>query len=638
MPKMNSTVTTILIVDDQPNNLRFLNKILTQAGYKVQKAISGKLAISAATANPPDLILLDIMMPDLSGYEVCKILKDSEKTKEIPILFLSILDTSQDKVNGFNVGGADYITKPFQVEEILVRIHHHLTLQKLQKQLKEQNNRLQQSQSLLESVLNSSIDGVSVFEAQRNDQQKITDLKWVLINQSAEKMLFKTFDELSSTTLLETFPAYLENGLFDAYISVIETGQSLITESFYQEPNHPGSWLQIAAVKLNDGLAVTFRDITERKKSEMAIKESEEKFRTIFEQAAVGICQIAISGNFLKANQRLCNLLGYSETELLQKTIKEITHPNDIQADIEYAEQILTGQRISYSIEKRFIGKNAKIIWVNFTVSVQQKSTSVNDFIAIVEDISERKIAQQQLQESLKNQTYYTEKLARSNAELEQFAYVASHDLQAPLGTIASFSQLLQRRYKDQLDNKANQLIENIVNGCIRMQTLIDDLLQYSRITTNKKPFEITDINQVFQEACANLQLAINENKAIINCSFLPTLAGERFQLIQVFQNLLGNAIKYRKNQTPTIEINALPQEKHWLFSIKDNGIGIDSKHSERIFQIFQRLHTQQEYTGTGIGLAICKKIIEHHGGEIWVNSEPNQGSTFYFTLPQHFQ
>jgi len=634
---MNNTEMTILIVDDQPNNLRFLNKILTQAGYKVQKAISGKLAISAAQANPPDLILLDIMMPDLTGYQVCKILKESEKTKEIPILFLSILDTSQDKVNGFNVGGADYITKPFQVEEILARIHHHLTLQKLQKQLKEQNNRLQQSQSLLESVLNSSIDGVSVFEAQRNNEQKITDFKWVLINQSAEKMLFKTFNELSSTTLLQTFPSHLKNGLFDAYVSVIETGQSLITESFYQEPTCPGCWLQIAAVKLNDGLAVTFRDITERKKSEMAIKESEEKFRTIFEQAAVGICQIAISGNFLKANQRLCNLLDYSETELLQKTIKEITHPDDIQADIEYTHQILTGQRISYSIEKRFLGKNSKIIWVNFTVSIQQNSTIINDFIAIVEDISERKIAQQQLQESLKNQTHYAEKLARSNAELEQFAYVASHDLQAPLGTIASFSQLLQRRYQDQLDNKANRLIENIVNGCIRMQTLIDDLLQYSRITTNQKPFELTDLNQVFQEACANLQLAINQNQAIINCSFLPTLAGERSQLIQLFQNLLGNAIKYRKNQTPNIIINALPQENYWLFSIKDNGIGIDPKHSQRIFQIFQRLHTQQEYTGTGIGLAICKKIIEHHGGEIWVKSEPDQGSTFYFTLPQHF-
>lgn len=190
---MNNT-TTILIVDDQPNNLRFLNKILTQAGYKVQKAISGKLAISAANANPPDLILLDVMMPDLTGYKVCKILKKTQKTKEIPILFLSILDSSQDKVNGFKVGGADYIRKPFQVEEILACIHHHLTLQKLQKQLREQNNRLQQSQSLLESVLNTSIDGVAVFETQRNHQQEITDLKWVLINQSAEKMLFKTFE------------------------------------------------------------------------------------------------------------------------------------------------------------------------------------------------------------------------------------------------------------------------------------------------------------------------------------------------------------------------------------------------------------------------------------------------------------
>lgn len=634
---MQNNPGRILIVDDEPNNLRILDTILTEVGYKIQKAISGQLAINAANANPPDLILLDVMMPDFTGYEVCHILKNSEKTKEIPIIFLSVLDTSQDKVAAFNAGGADYITKPFQVEEILARIHHHLTLQKLQKQLKQQNTRLQQSQSLLESVLNSSIDGVAVFEALRNNQGKITDLKWILLNKTAEKILLKTFDELSETTLLQIFPAHLQNGLFDAYVAVIETGQSLVKELFYQEPNHPGYWLQIAGVKLNDGLAITFRDITERKQNEIAIQESEEKFRTIFEQAAVGICQVTLSGNFLKANQRLCNLLGYSETELLQKTVWQITHPDDIQADIEYARQVLTGQRTSYSIEKRFIGKNGKIIWANVTVSVPQNSTNpLHEFIAIIEDISERKLAQQQLQESLKIQTRYAEKLARSNAELEQFAYVASHDLQAPLGTIASFAQLLQRRYKDQLDDKANQLIQNIVSGCTRMQNLIDDLLQYSRITRNQKPFQPTNFNQIVQEACENLQFIIRQNQATITCGFLPSLAGEPSQLIQLFQNLIGNAIKYRQNQPPSIEINAINQQHQWLFSIKDNGIGIDPKHSERIFQIFQRLHTEEEYTGTGIGLAICKKIIEHHGGQIWVESKPAQGSTFYFTLPHN--
>lgn len=634
---MQNTPDRILIVDDEPNNLRILGRILTEVGYKIQKAISGQLAINAAKANPPDLILLDIMMPNLTGYEVCQILKNSEKTKEIPIIFLSVLDTSQDKVAAFNAGGADYITKPFQIEEILARIQHHLTLQKLQKQLKQQNIRLQQSQSLLQSVLNSSIDGVAVFEAHRNEQGKIIDLKWRLLNETAEKIILKTFDELSETTLLQIFPAHLQNGLFDAYISVIETGQSLVKELFYQEPNDPGCWLQIAAVKLNDGLAVTFRDITERKQSEIAIQESEEKFRTIFEQAAVGICQVTLSGNFLKVNQRLCNLLDYSESELLQKTAWEITHPDDIKADIEYARQVLIGERTSYSIEKRLMGKNGTIIWANVTVSIpQNSSTPLNEFIAIVEDISERKLAQQQLQESLKIQTSYAEKLARSNAELEQFAYVASHDLQAPLGTIASFAQLLQKRYTNQLDDKANRLIQNILCGCTRMQTLIDDLLQYSRINTNQKSFKPTNFNQILQEACENLQFIMRQNQVTITYGFLPTLAGEPSQLIQLFQNLIANAIKYRQNQPPCIEINAINQQYQWLFSIKDNGIGIDPKHSQRIFQIFQRLHTQEEYTGTGIGLAICKKIIEHHGGQIWVESEPGQGSTFYFTLPHN--
>ena len=225
------------------------------------------------------------------------------------------------------------------------------------------------------------------------------------------------------------------------------------------------------------------------------------------------------------------------------------------------------------------------------------------------------------------------QELARSNAELEQFAYVASHDLQAPLATIASYAQLLEKRSQDKLDSQAKKFIGNIVHGCMRMQTLIDDLLEYSRVGRSQKPFQPTDCDRVVEEALANLQAAIRETKAVVSYSDLPVVTGDLSQLVQLFQNLIDNAIKYRHEAPPAIRISACKSENNWLFSVSDNGIGIAPGHQERIFQIFQRLHTQKEYSGTGMGLAICQKIVQRHGGSIWVESAPGEGSTFHFTL-----
>ncbi|MGL5060646.1 MAG: sensor histidine kinase, partial [Microcoleus sp.] len=246
--------------------------------------------------------------------------------------------------------------------------------------------------------------------------------------------------------------------------------------------------------------------------------------------------------------------------------------------------------------------------------------------LLLQQEISNRQRAESALLKS-------NQELARSNAELEQFAYVASHDLQAPLATIASYAQLLEKRYKDQLDSQANKFISNIVHGCTRMQVLIDDLLEYSRVGRNQKPFETVDCDRIVEQALANLQATIRETGAVINCSTLPVVMGEVSQLVQLFQNLIGNAIKYRQEAPPVVSVSACKYDDKWLFSIADNGIGIAPQHQERIFQIFQRLHTQKEYSGTGIGLAICQKIVERHGGSIWVESEVGQGSTFHFTL-----
>ena len=249
----------------------------------------------------------------------------------------------------------------------------------------------------------------------------------------------------------------------------------------------------------------------------------------------------------------------------------------------------------------------------------------------------------------LEKETQQSQELTRSNAELEQFAYVASHDLQEPLRMVTSYLQLLERRYKNKLDANADQFITYAVDGASRMQTLINDLLNYSRVSTRGQPFVPVDCSVVLEQVLANLQVAIADRKAVVTYDTLPQVMADATQLTQVFQNLIANAIKFCEHQQPLIHIgvrkgdadildgknlNFTRSEDEWLFSVRDNGIGLESQYTERIFIIFQRLHGRDKYPGTGIGLAICKKIIERHSGRIWVESKPGQGSTFYFTIP----
>jgi light-regulated signal transduction histidine kinase (bacteriophytochrome) len=225
------------------------------------------------------------------------------------------------------------------------------------------------------------------------------------------------------------------------------------------------------------------------------------------------------------------------------------------------------------------------------------------------------------------------EELARSNAELEQFAYVASHDLQEPLRMVASYTQLLARRYGGKLDADADEFIGFAVDGAQRMQALIQDLLAYSRVGTHGGALEPVDSGTVVDQVLTDLQATMAEQGAVVTHDGLPTVSADARQLYSLFLNLIGNALKYHGQEAPRVSVSAVRDDAYWLFTVKDNGIGLDEQYADRIFVLFQRLHTRDEYAGTGIGLAICKKIVERHGGRIWVESAPGHGSTFRFTL-----
>lgn len=378
----------ILIVDDHLENLQILFSMLTDYGYEVRRTINGQQALNVAMFEPPDIILLDILMPEMDGYEVCRQLKSQKSTANIPVIFLTALDDELDKLKAFEVGGVDYITKPFHIKEVIARIENQLTIQRQRRAI-----------------------------AQQNQQLKVQNLR---------------LEEL-----------------------------------------------------------------------------------------------------------------------------------------------------------------NAELIKLNT-------------------------------------------KLEQSNQDLEQFAYIASHDLRSPLQTILGFTQILKQKYLDALDDKGKHYLDRIISGAYRMNKLITALLEYSRIGNKNLEFKPVDGNSIIDQVLESLQSEIEQSSAVILRDRLPTLHGNEVQIGQLFQNLIGNAIKYRHHHVkPQIKITVEQRINfEYLIGIHDNGIGIPSEDFQRIFQVFQRLEHSEEYSGTGIGLAVCQKIVDNHGGRIWVESEENQGTSFYFTLP----
>jgi len=361
------------------------------------------------------------------------------------------------------------------------------------------------------------------------------------------------------------------------------------------------------------------RDRSERVKTETALQESEERYRGLVELLPDAV-YIHNGKAITFINPSGVRMFG-AETadQIVGRAPLDFSHPAERGYVVERSSEILKRNVGKESQRRRRLRLDGSEYLAD-VAALPLKWHGESAVLVVVQDVTEQVRAQ--------------EELRRSNAELEQFAYVASHDLQEPLRTVASYCQLLERRYKDKLDQSAMDYIGFAVAGAKRMQLLISDLLQFSRVGTRGKEFTPTDCGEVFSDAVSNLHQAIVESGAQVTCDKLPVVIGDRVQLGQLFQNLMGNAIKFRGERVPVIHVGALVEGSDVVLSVRDNGIGIDPQHRERIFQIFQRLHERDKYPGTGIGLAVCKKIVERHGGRIWVEGAPDEGSTFLFSLP----
>ncbi|MBI4498793.1 MAG: PAS domain S-box protein [Chloroflexi bacterium] len=385
--------------------------------------------------------------------------------------------------------------------------------------------------------------------------------------------------------------------------------------------------LTVTAMRDHRGAITGFlgiaNDITER-------RTAEARFRQLLEAAPDAIVVVGADGRITVVNSQAERLFGYAREELLGQPVEVLIparlRERHVGHRARYAAQPQT-RPMGVGLDLYGRRKDGSEFPTEISLSPIDDGSQVS-VISVIRDITVRKQAEEQLRQT-------AAELERSNADLQQFAYVASHDLQEPLRMVASFTQLLARRYRGRLDADADTFIAFVVDGATRMQRLIEDLLAYSRVGTQGRPFEPTNVGAVVDRVLSELSAAITEHGATVTRDPLPTVMADPIQLGQVFQNLISNAIKFHQDAPPRVHVSTERQGREWRFSVRDNGIGIDPRYADRIFVIFQRLHAPGEFPGTGIGLAICKKIVERHGGRIWVASAPGEGATFSFTIPE---
>ncbi|QLD90642.1 PAS domain S-box protein [Natronomonas salina] len=407
----------------------------------------------------------------------------------------------------------------------------------------------------------------------------------------------------------------------DAIDEALETGGSLDVETRFRTPDGEVRWLHVKGdVDLEDGEAILLRgavqDITERKERERELQRVRDRMEFALNATDAVVWDWNVDADEASFYPSAESLYG-TEVETWEDFV-DVIHPEDreeAQQAIETA--IETGEPKHEEIR---IIRDGEVRWIEAPGHPVQDADGSTRVVGVARDISERK--------------EYERKLEESNERLEQFAYAASHDLQEPLRMVSSYLQLIERRYADDLDEDGREFIEFAVDGADRMRAMIAGLLEYSRVETQGDAFEPVDLETVVADVREDLQLQISESGADVTAGSLPVVEGDENQLRQVFQNLLDNAIEYSGDEPPEVSIDAERDGDRWVISVSDQGIGIDPENAERIFDVFQRLHSHEEHAGTGIGLSLCQRIVERHGGDIWVESEPGEGATFYFTLP----
>ena len=464
---------------------------------------------------------------------------------------------------------------------------------------------------------------------------------WIVTywNREAQNLLGKAPEAIVGKNLWEEYEDAIDSDFYRHYHRALETGEDVSFEEYYPVLN---KWFEVSVYPSADGLSVYFKDVTLRKEADIRLTQANERFEKVSEATNDAIWDWNIKENTLFWGQGFKSLFGY-EVDKVTPTLDSWTrhiHPEDQNRVNTTLEQALHSTQNTWVQDYRYLKSDGSYAFVvDRGLVIRDEAGEPLRMVGAMTDITDRKRNEEQLVKLNRSLEKYTKELERSNEELEQFAFVTSHDLQEPLRMISSFLDQLKRKYNDQLDEKAHQYIHFATDGAKRMKRIILDLLEYSRANTPSSEKGPVDLQSLLEEYIQLRRKVINESSATIDFENLPEINTYKSSIIQIMHNLLDNAIKYvQEGKPPRIKVTCLDRPDQWEIQISDNGIGIDSRFFEKIFQIFQRLHNKEDYNGTGIGLSIVRKHVEHLGGQIWLDSVPGEGSTFFFTIPKSSQ
>lgn len=585
----------VLVIEDSEDDAQLLMRELRRRGYEADytRVETADAMASALTAREWDVVISDYSLPQFNAPQALRVFKDSGL--DLPFIAVSGTLGEEAAVATMKAGAHDYLTKG-NLSRLVPAIERELREAEERRRRKKAEEELRRIEWMLSPDAHFGGDGVAERITGTPDFGDLTEL-------NADGLILRSVGKATIEDILSDC-----KDLLDTAVMVNEKNGNYALGAFSL------GWCQF------------------------------------MNQSSRQLCGSSDNATALACGQWLCHQSCWGDASLVSiKTAEpvDIACNGGIRA---YAVPISAGDEIigsisfgygdpprdpvklaelaaAYGVAADVLHKRALAYESRPAAIIQVAKRRLQSAARLIGQIVERKQVEQELAEQ-------TRQLARSNADLQQFAYVASHDLQEPLRMIGSFTQLIAKRYKGNLDSDADEYIFYVVDGVARMKRLINDLLEYSRVGTNAKAIEPIDCQEALKRVLASLQFAIEETGAVVTHGLLPTVSADDTQLGQLFQNLIGNAIKFHGDQPPRISVQADRAEDEWVFSVSDNGIGMDSQYFDRIFVVFQQLHTSDKYSGTGIGLAICKKIVERHGGRIWVESTPGVGTTFYFTLP----
>jgi PAS domain S-box-containing protein len=607
----------ILVADDNSDMRDYLGRLLGEH-YRTLTVSDGAQALEMIRKSPPDLLLADVMMPIMDGFGLLQAIRTDPRLSTLPVILLSARAGEESRVEGLQAGADDYVVKPFSARELMVRVSSRLEIARLRRDAAraELHN--------LRNLIQHAPAAVAVLHGPEHVFQ--------LVNAEYLRVTGRTENQLIGKPVREALPEINSQPFPELLDRVYKTSEPYVgSEVLARLDIHSNGRLEDRYFNFvyqpwkdlhgrTEGVFVHAVDISEQVLARQRLEQSEARFREVAEVGPQFIWVCGPKGDVEYVNSRWTEYSGLESTAGQDRIMLGV-HPDDrAQMAARWQQSLAKGE--AFEVEARLRRKDGTFRWfVIRSVPVKDVDGRVLRWFGASTDIDEQKRIEAELR--------------RVNQDLEQFAYSASHDLQEPLRSIKIYGELLTTRFGGRLDGQASEFLEYLRSGASRMEMLVRDLLTYTQVGKLNAPAESANANAILHSTLGDLSQAIAESGASVTYDQLPSLQVHSTHIHQLFQNLISNAIKYRRpGCPPVVHVSAQKEDGYWTFSVRDNGIGIEHEYKEHVFGLFKRLHTNDEYSGTGIGLAVCQRIVERYQGRIWVESEPGQGSTFKFAIP----